>query len=296
MAEGVSTFFQTVLKNVQLSAPAYLDASGKHGRVRRCLNRSYYGSESESANSFLVGSYGKNTEITPPSDIDILFELPASVYDRCRLRTGNVQSQLLQEVKRILEAVSPSTTMKADGQVVLVPFTTYAVEVLPAFRLPDGTFRHADTNDGGRWRVTNPRAEQVALTDSNARTGKTIHLIKLAKAWKVACNVKVKSLVLELAAVEFLANWAYTRSSEGRPTGMVYYDWMLRDFFTWLGNQTNRHWYLPGVYDTVWTGDAWAAQARFAANAASRACEHHAGDRPYSAASEWANIFGAYAR
>lgn len=291
---GVYAFFEKLLRNVQLDAAAYTDASGKHQRVRRCLNRWYYDTESGSANSFLVGSYGKDTEIAPPSDVDILFELPWEVHERFSRRTGNIQSQLLQEVKGVLQSVSPSTTMKADGQVILVPFTTYAVEVLPAFAWYDGTYRHADTNAGGRWRATNPVAEKDALVASNARTGgKTIHLVKLAKAWKAARNVNIKSFVLELAAVRFLDAWP-DNVSQGRLTTLGYYDWMMRDFFGWLGRQTNEHWFLPGVCDTVATGDAWAAQARFAASAATRACEHHANNCPYSAEIEWERVFGSY--
>lgn len=292
---GEYAFFQKLVANVQLPETAVTDASGKHGRVRRCLNSHYYRLLSDSANSFLVGSYGKNTEIRPPSDVDILFELPDSVYDRFLGRAGNIQSQLLQEVRGVLAKTFSTTEVRGDGQIVSVGFSTYAVEVLPAFIAPGLGYRHADSNANGSWRYTNPKQEMTSLIVSNALTGgKTTHLIKLTKAWKRARNVDVKSLVLELAAQQFLAQWSSNRTLDGQPSGYAFYDWMMRDFFTWFEDRWAEHWSIPGTSETVYTGSAWKAQAGLAKSAATRACDHHSGDRPYSAIAEWKNIFGEY--
>src|SRR5919109_911786 len=120
--EGTSALFQRLIANLQLTSEQTADAAGKHQRVRRALNSWYWGVDNGTANSLLIGSYGKDTEIRPPSDVDILFELPWSVYQRYQDRLGNKQSQLLQEVKSVLERIFPTTRMRGDGQVVVVPF------------------------------------------------------------------------------------------------------------------------------------------------------------------------------
>ena len=293
---GEHALFEKLVRDIQLPPASVADASGKHERVRRCLNKHYYALDSGTANSFVVGSYGKNTEIRPPSDVDVLFELPAEVRSRYQNRTGNVHSRLLQEVKNVLLGGFPTTAMSGDGQIVSVPFTTYAVEVLPAFRTSDNMYVHADANGCGTWRTTHPRQETADLTASNRTTGgKTIHLVKLAKAWRAARGVKIKSFVLELAAVKFLAQWPHNlQSTDRQPTGYGFYDWMMRDFFQWLQRQTNQSWWIPGVYDLVHTGDVWEPQARFTASAAERACAHYSAERPVSATTEWRNIFGSY--
>jgi hypothetical protein len=291
---GEFTFFSNLLRDVQLTPGETADAAGKHSRVRSCLNRHYYSVDNGVKNSFLVGSYGKNTEITPPSDVDILFELPYSVWARYQSRLGNVQSHLLQEVRSVLLRSFSTTAIHGDEQIVSVPFSTYAVEVLPAFVTPQGAYVHADANGGGKWRTTHPRQEMIELSRSNAATGgKTIHLVKLAKAWKVSRAVKIKSFVLELAAVKFLAQWPYN-TYNGNLTGVAIYDWMMRDFFKWLPSQTDQWWITPGVPDFVQTGNTWEAQVRFAASASARACEHHAANRPDLALQEWRNVFGPY--
>ena len=52
--------------------------------------------------------------------------------------------------------------MRGDGQVVTVNFNTIAVEVVPVFYYDDSwRFYMPDTNDGGRWKIVDPRAELV---------------------------------------------------------------------------------------------------------------------------------------
>lgn len=292
---GVYTLFQKLVADVQLTADQTADAAGKHQRVRRALNSWYYNFDSGTANSMLVGSYGKDTEIRPPSDVDILFELPWSVYERFKHRTGNVQSQLLQEVKSVLERTFSSTRMRGDGQVVVVPFATYAVEVLPAFRLSDGKYWYPDTNGGGQWKAADPVSEKNALVQSNSRTGgKAIHLVKLLKAWKRTRNVQIKSFALELVVPSFLDQWGYNKTSDGLFTGYGYYDFMLRDFYPFLLAKKDQYVFVPGTYELINLGNAWEAQAGFARNAAARATTLGAEDKLESAKAEWRNIFGSY--
>src|SRR5688572_30609285 len=78
------------------------DGKTKHSNVRRCLNQNYYNSGSTSDNSFRIGLWAKGTRINPPRDIDVAFELPVEVYERYQQRSGNIQSQLLQEVAGVL--------------------------------------------------------------------------------------------------------------------------------------------------------------------------------------------------
>jgi hypothetical protein len=292
---GIATLFQSLVAAVQLTSDQVSDAAGKHQRVRRALNSWYYDLESSTANSLLVGSYGKDTEIRPPSDVDILFELPSSVYERISRRTGNVQSHLLQEVKGVLERTFPTTTMRGDGQVVRVPFASYAVEVLPTFRLTDGKYWYPDTNEGGKWKTTDPTAEKASLRQSNERTGgKATHLIKLAKAWRSTRGVRIKSFLLELMAVGFLDSWNYNRTSDGTLSSYLYYDYMMRDFFRYMVSKAKAFFWVPGTNDLVYAGDEWLAQARFAFNTAERATAFGSNDKYDQAKAEWRNVFGTY--
>ena len=279
------------LANLKLTADQREDGIIKYGGVRRTLNWYYYSSSSSSANSLLVGSWGKCTEIRPPRDIDVMFILPNSVYQRYEWVQGNKQSQLLQEVKRVLQADYPTTNMRADGQVVMVPFSTYAVEVAPAFAIAySQQYRICDTNGGGKYKTVDPKAEIANVQASNDDTkGNTRDLIRMLKRWQEYCNVPMKSFWLELLAIEFLRTWQYKGNST------TYYDWMVRDFFTSLATKGKTIWNVisvPGTYETIWIGNDWASRAETARDRAVKATEYEAGNMPYSAGSEWQKIFG----
>ena len=77
---------------------------------------------------------GRNTAIQGFSDLDMLFQLPYSVYEQYDRYAGNGQSALLQAVKNSIEKTYSKTSLRVDGQVILVPFTDgITLEVVPAF-------------------------------------------------------------------------------------------------------------------------------------------------------------------
>jgi hypothetical protein len=284
----VSARFDQFLAALRLTVDQQTDGTTKHTGVRQCLDYHYYGSY-YAGNGFLVGSWGKSTEIRPPRDIDIMFALPASVYNRYQTQPGNKQSQLLQEVKGVLEASYPSTKMRGDGQVVIVPFATYGVEVVPAFELQSGQYYICDTNSGGRYKTTDPKAEISQVKNSNnATNGNTRDLIRMLKRWQECCNVPLRSFLIELSAMEFLTTWQY----KGR--GSVYYDWMVRDFFAFLKNKSQWSGFIvPGTAEIIYLEDTgWQSKAESAYSRAVKACDYEAGNMPYSAGGEWQKIFG----
>jgi len=193
----------------------------------------------------------------------------------------------LQDIKIILQKTYPRTDIRADGQIVSVPFTSYKVEVLPAFKRQDGSYYYPDTHNGGSWKITNPKAEMKYISDSNARSkGNTVRLIKMTKAWKRHCGVPIKSLVIELRAINFLNKWEHYDKSA------TYYDWMIRDFFAELLEYVNGSCKIPGIDEKVHYEDAWESKAKSASTRSLKACEYEAKEDHNSATAEWKKIFG----
>ena len=178
----VTRRFHQLLANLTITIAQAEDGETKHAGVRACLNRHYWGSSSETNNSMLIGSWGKKTRRRPSRDIDVLFLLPPSVYHQFQQRTGNRQSQLLQEVKDVLARTYSQTSIRGDGQVVMVPFNTIAVEVSPGFRCDDGSIIICDTNDGGRYKTSTSEAEASDFAVSDACwNGNTRALARMMK-------------------------------------------------------------------------------------------------------------------
>lgn len=147
--------------------------SDRYKRITRAVNSEFWGISSETAHSRYVGSYGRGTAIDT-SDIDILVELPRDEYERYDVHKGNGQSRLLQAVKTAIQSTYSRSDISADGQVVVINFSDgMKFEILPAFQQLDwlgrwnGKYDYADSNKGGNWRSTNPRAEQEAMAAKN---------------------------------------------------------------------------------------------------------------------------------
>lgn len=283
----VSQRFQKFLSNIQLTQKQKKDAKTKYDGVCEKLHDYYYASNYDGSTRILVGSYGKNTAIAPPSDVDVMFVMPTNEYYRYNNYSGNGQSQLLQDIRNKLLEKYPTTYIRGDGQVVMVNFITYNIEVIPGFLLTNENYFIPDTHEGGSWRETSPKSELASLRWSNKHSkGNTIRLIKMIKAWKHHCNVPIKSLVIELRAVNFLKKWKHYDKS------YTYYDWMVRDFFRELLDYVDGHCKIPGIEEIIFYGDGWESKAISALQRAETACEFEANKEYRSATKEWKNIFG----
>ncbi len=279
--------FRRFLDRLSLTWLQRFDGQTKINGVIACLNRHYYGFPWNDANSLIVGSWGKSTEIRPPRDIDILFLLPSMVFNRYEWILGNRQSRLLQEVKNVLQRSFPSTSLRGDGQVVVVPFSSYSVEVVPAFLLQDGNYAICDTHQGGRYKVIDPVTEVASIRSSDTQTcGDCRNLIRMIKRWQDFRDVPLKSFWLELLAVEFLRTWNHAGK------GTEYYDWMVRDFFAFISTRSCPLLVVPGTSELIYIGDDWKQKAWIAYDQAYTACRYEYLGLSWSAGQEWRRIFG----
>jgi len=284
--KGVTARFRQFHNNLTLTPDQIADGTTKHRGVRQCLNHHYYDSGSETANSLLVGSWGKETRVRPPRDVDVLFVLPSTVYQRFQSYIGNRQSALLQEVNGVLENTYLSTTMRGDGQVVVVKFDTINVEVVPAFALENGRYWICDTAAGGRYKTTDPGAELDHIDKIHGANNYNLRpIIKMMKAWQTQCSVPVKSFHIELIAAEFLPQ------SRWRMQDWFYYDWFMRDFFAFLYHKANTSIYVPGTGEAIFLGNAWQSRAETAYYRAVKACDYERNDYVSLAGAEWQKIF-----
>lgn len=158
---GVGEDFATFCSNIGVKNRE--DISSRYRLITRRLNLEYWDTDSYSAHSIYLGSYGRGTATGLTSDVDMLMVLPWSTYLQYDAWQGNGQSGLLQAVRTAIMKTYSNTSVGADGQVVVVPFTDGTTfEVLPAFESSDGSFTFPDANNGGSWRTTNrsPRSHR----------------------------------------------------------------------------------------------------------------------------------------
>ncbi len=264
--------------------------SYRYMRITRQLNTDFRDTTSDTANSFYAGSYGRNTAINGFSDLDMIFVLPYSEYEKYNNYTTNGQSALLQSVKKSIEKTYATTSIKADGQVILVPFDDGIVfEVVPAFINKDNSYTFPDANGGGSWRKTNPKPEIEAIrTRNDACNGNLVRLCRMMRAWKVTWGVPISGLLIDTLAYQFIENYQYKDKS------FMYFDWLCRDFFEWMAAQSSdqEYWKAPGSGQYVHGKGLFQYKAKRCQNIAVEAIENETKSQDWAAKNKWREIFG----
>ena len=286
---SVATNFETFCKSLLIGIVIRSTISNRYLAICKRLNKDFWYTDITSGGRY-VGSFGRNTANSWVSDIDMVFEMPWSTYDKYNAYLGNGQSTLLQAVKNSIASTYSNTVLKGDGQIVKVNFTdNMSFEVLPVFRNSDYTYTFADSNGGGSWKITNPIPEISAISTGDALTNNNLrHLCRMARSWKFYCDVSIKGLLIDTLAYRFLANWSYKDKS------YTYYDWMSRDFFMYLKNQPDYQtmWYAIGSGQPIYNSDNFRYKATQAYNNAIEAIEYQSEDMEWTSKQKWRDIYG----
>ena len=119
---GVGEDFQTFCSRLAISTEKRSSISRRYELITRRLNIDFRGSDSSTLNNFYVGSYGRGTAINGFSDLDMIFVVPYSFYEKYDKYQGNGQSAMLQDVRASLRKTYSTTSIGADGQIVVIAF------------------------------------------------------------------------------------------------------------------------------------------------------------------------------
>lgn len=231
---SIADVFKTFLQNIAIDNAETI--SSRYGEITAALNKKFRDTESKNANSLQVGSYGRWTAIKGISDLDMLYVMPAGKWDTYK---DAKQSKLLTDTKDAIKERYPNTTVTVDRLVVRVLYTDFHIEVQPVFELDDGSFRYPDTYNGGSWKVTKPREEIAAMSESNSEKNQNLRrLCKMARAWKNKHGQAMGGLLIDTLAYNFLKSTA-----EYDEKSFLYYGYMSRDFFLYLSEQSDQEYY-----------------------------------------------------
>ena len=157
---SVAEMFAQFIDNLAITNAETI--SVRYGELTAALNKTFRDTESKTANTLQVGSFGRATGINGISDLDMLYIMPKSQWDTYK---NGKQLRLLQEVKKAILTRYPKTDVRVDRLAVTVTYTDFHVEVQPVFEQDDGSFKYPDTKNDGSWKITKPRAEMVAISE-----------------------------------------------------------------------------------------------------------------------------------
>lgn len=223
--------FKTLFANIAIDNAAII--STRYGEVTRALNMEFRDTESRTANSLQVGSYGRWTAIKGISDLDMLYIMPRRCWDDYK---DGGQYKLLKKAADAIKARYTTTEVYPDTLVVVVQYANFKIEVQPVFENEDGSFTYPYTKNGGAWRVTKPKAELAATSSvDQSKNGNLRRLAKMARAWKNKHGVAIGGLVIDTLAHNFLKSTADFDTTAYGSCGK-----MMRDFLKYLADEPKK--------------------------------------------------------
>ena len=249
---GLLNDFDTFCRNIMLDNLA--DMKKTTGEIAKKLNKSYYDLDNETElHMYIVGSVGRNTAICGSGDLDILFDLPENVYGQYNAYSDNGQSALIQDIKGVLKEKYPNTDIRGDGQVVVIAFSKYTIELVPGFKQADNRFKYLDTHDGGSWKYTDPLKEQSACADCEKQSeGKYFDFCHIIRSWKNNIGFKMNGLLIDTLVFDFFnENSCFAGESEKN------YLEILQALFEYLKNQDRdrNYWHAMGSNQRVYNSE-----------------------------------------
>jgi len=283
--------FNILCNNLTVEQKTRSTISDRYQLITQRLNTDFWSIDSKISNSLYVGSYGRGTAVRGFSDLDIIFKMPYQIYVKYNNYTYNGQSALLQAVKLSLQKTYHSTHLRGDGQVVSIRFTDeIEFEILPAFEKVDHSFLYPDSNNGGKWKSTNPAPEIKTIKVNNELTNyNLINLCRMTRAWRNKWDVPMGGLLIDTLANQFLMQWEYKHKS------YFYYDFMVRDFFLYLSVQIPQklYWKAIGSGQNVYRKGCFEKKAKQCYNLAVEAIECESQKYYYTANLKWREIYGS---
>ena len=273
--------FSDFLNNLKVNNAETI--SLRYGEITSSLNKAFRDSESKTANSLQVGSYGRWTAIKGISDLDMLYIMPGSQWKKYK---NGGQSRLLTKTKDAIKARYPRTDVCVDRLVVTVTYKDFHIEVQPVFKQDDGSFKYPDSYNGGLWKITKPSEEIKAMKDFVAQKNMNLRrLCKMARAWKNKHGVGMGGLLVDTLAHNFLSS-----TPDYDEKSFLYYDFMSGDFFKYLSELPEQdHYKALGSGQNVKVKKKFQRKAKKAHKLCLTAIE--AGDSD-SANEKWKKVYG----
>ncbi|OIR25596.1 SMODS domain-containing nucleotidyltransferase [Bathymodiolus thermophilus thioautotrophic gill symbiont] len=277
----IKTMFKDFLRNLAIDNVTQI--SNRYTEITCALNKHFRDNNSKTKNTLQVGSYGRRTAIKGISDLDMLYIMPSDKWDTYK---DNGQAKILCDVRAVILARYPNTTIKVDRYVVAVEFTNFIIEICPVFEQNDGSFKYPDTHAGGKWKITKPREEMQAMQGLNDDKNENLYcLCRMIRAWKNKVGINMNGLLIDTLAYDFLKS-----TGEYDNKSYAHYDCMCRDFFEYLSELPERGYYhAPSSKQQVYVKQKFQKKAKTAYENCLTAIQKEGSNSVYK---KWRKVFG----
>lgn len=232
-----------------LMTPNYYDREKIYKRannIDKALIKQFYGTNSNEKHLYIVGSIGRGTSIKQLNDLDVIFSFPKNVFNQFNNYKSNGQTSLLQKIKFALKDTYSVTNINADGQVVVINFRDFTVELNPGFRKDNGSFIFPNADNGGHWQRTKPFIEQRKAHYLESHVKSYLNLVHALRYWRRRHNFTFKGILIDTLVCTFLRKEPQFKDISN--TNYIKYVHCFSSLFRYLSNQSHdcKYWNALG--------------------------------------------------
>lgn len=212
MATTIPQAFLGLKANLEITGLQKTIVATRQTNVRAVLEAGL-----EVEDSFLTGSYSRNTMIAPlkEADVDVFVVLPARYFHHYQNQNGG-PAGLLDFVKRtLLKTYTRTPDIGRNGQAVTIRFDDFVVDVVAGIRRQGGGFLIPNSITQ-QWLSTDPKRHVDIMTAANQQhRGELVPLVKMIKGWNRSSGDDFRSFHLEVLTLQILQNVNITDYSSG---------------------------------------------------------------------------------
>ena len=281
MTRTILESFRELKANLEITELQQSTVSTRQQNVRKAIEN-----ELDVLDSFLTGSYSRNTMIAPLKDVDIdIFVILDLKYHKY---AG--QANLLDKLRRVLLKTYPASKISRNGQAVTITFRDFIVDVVPAFDREGGGYL-IPNSISKEWISTNPKTHVEVMTNENSRhNGDLVPIVKMIKGWNRNINHAFVSFYLELLALKIFKGEPIL----DYPKGMRYFFDKGREGIKYKVKDPVEYGGEIDWQGNVSTVDGAVSRFETAYNRAKKAEKYEKMGYPEYAINEWRKIFGDY--
>ncbi len=239
--------------------------------------------------TFLTGSYARNTMISPLSeaDVDIFCVLDPYYFTWYNGQNGGPSGLLDYTKKTLLKTYTTTPSISRNGQAVTVRFSDFVVDVVIGFNRQGGGYLipNSVTNS---WLSTDPKKHVELMSQANSyHQGSLVPIIKMLKAWNRGHGSFFRSFHVEVLALETFKNVTISDF----PSGVRFFFDKARAAVRFKNLDPAGYGDDVGSYIGSQKVDEAAGKLQSALNIALLAEQHNASGRNRDAIDQWRRLF-----
>lgn len=239
-------------------------AQRSHNRLRDLLDTGQIGSRI--VNSYLSGSYARDTAIRPIDDVDIVFEIDPAGWEVGIFDLFPAPHRVLESLATAIRYRYPLSSIYGQRRSVRLELQHLNIDVVPAIPdARDASLISIPDRNAAEWIKSSPRRHSENASRVNKkRGGRFKPLVKLLKFWNsnLPDTVRCKSFMIETIAVRIFDHVPFDSLEQGVA---LFWDFLASRYseptiFNWRDNYgMSFGWLSVSVPDAAGSGSNTAA-------------------------------------